>query len=139
MTCGRLPGVNPRDAALAKPTLCVLSSRHAFHPSLFPWAGGQRTGNRAAAGTDNDQVLTSSTRSFSWGLLSLPADPPAPRTRTTAPGSCARRLQPEIWCTVRVFPRVVYSSHSFQQEGEKKSSIQSKKRMCINQQPSKFS
>lgn len=90
-----------------------------FPSSALARAGGQRTRSAAAAGTDSDKALTTGTSSFSWVLLYLPADPPTPRIRTTAPGSCSGRLQPEIRCLGLIFPIFVYSSHSFQQEREK--------------------
>lgn len=108
-------------------------------------AEGQRTWS--TAGTDNDKALTTGTCSFSgccfpspWTRCphssSVPTDTPSLRIQPTAPGACAKRLQPEIPCTGMIFPRVVYSSHSFQQQEEKKSLIQDTKKIGIKRLPS---
>lgn len=58
-------------------------------PACFPsftlaWAGGQRTGDRAAAGTDHDKVLTTGTGSFLDAVL-LPHGPSTPKNLGNSP------------------------------------------------------
>lgn len=134
---GRLPGVNPWVTTLAKPTLRVLP---ACSPSCaLAQAGGQRTRiTAAAAGTENDTALTAGTSHIPWVLLYLPVDPPPLRTWTTATYPCSGRLQPETRCRGTIFPRVVFSSHSLQQQRGKKSLILDAKKIHIEQLPRPF-
>lgn len=101
MTRGMLPGVNPWDTTPAKPTLRVLFSLRAFHPSLLP--GQEGRGSRT-----QQQQRQTMTRFWQLALAASPGgcftSPRTPwpwgsgrQSPAPAPGGCNQKFGAREW------------------------------------------